>query len=108
VAPGGLYTDFDSLIRDYSNYEYRHDSECEWGPPRVEVVDNRLRVVAPDGHALEADIGKLNEWEQRVCRHPQGPACMGQACVRGVIFWRSYFQSGDFAGDDVPEELRLG
>lgn len=100
-----LFSDFDEFVQKLGWPDYLRAT--------AEVIDNILYVKLGDLKTFEADISKMNEYDQRVCRHPEAYMLLNYACElvlnagnAGHAFLRYDYLSGKI-NEYCPEELAL-
>lgn len=99
LMPGMKADNLTTLLQEY--YQHRHyESPVEY-EPTVTIEGDVLVVVAFDGRRYEAFIPALNEWEQKIVKHPDGPKLISQAAGLGD-YWTSVFREGI---EGCPPEL---
>jgi hypothetical protein len=95
VGKDELYSDLKALLVDACHFSYDNKDHL------VASVEGDSLKIDIDGIFLEGDITKFSPWEQKVCRHPQGPSLLAVAATMGG-FWETVFSASDC---ECPPEL---
>jgi len=96
------YPSLDAMMTDY----YHHVSHTpDYGSDLDAIVnlnEDTLEVVSPDGKVFTADITKFKEYDRRIAMHPEGRKILSYAAIMGDMYLMYFLEKNN---PTCPKEL---
>ena len=95
------YPSLDAMMTDY--YHYISGQNLYYDPDAVvNLNENNLEVMAPDGKVFTADITRFNEYDRRIAMHPEGRKILAYAAAMGDMYLMYFLEQNN---PTCPKEL---
>jgi hypothetical protein len=94
------YPSLDAMMTDY--YHYISGQNLYDPDAVVNLNENNLEVMAPDGKLFTADITRFNEYDRRIATHPEGRKILAYGAPMGDMYLMYFVERNN---PTCPKEL---